>query len=78
MKKSEEYLDRLKEEAGDLSDKLGKINNFIESSQDFTSLDTLDQQLIKEQRQAMIEYLRILVKRLAPGHIQLLPPTWPW
>ena len=75
MKKSEEYLDSLKEEAGDLSDKLGKINNFIESSQDFTSLDTLDQQLIKEQRQVMSEYLKILVARLAIGHIQVLLPT---
>jgi hypothetical protein len=75
MKKSEEYLDSLKEEAGDLLVKFEEICNFIESSQDFTSLDTLDQQLIKEQRQAMSEYLKILVKRLAIGHIQLLLPT---
>ena len=74
MKKSEEYLDRLNKEVVDLEVKLGKLEDFIENSLEFTNLSKLHQKLLRDQYEVMQAYLTILGKRTVFTSIDLLLP----
>ncbi len=58
------YKLRLQKELEDLDFKIEKLNNFIEKNNTFKTIDLEEQELLKEQRKAMIKYADILRKRI--------------
>lgn len=60
----EEYQIRIKEEWADLQLKVMKLTDFL-SSEKFTTLDEIDQGLLRQQLSAMMEYEEILEERMA-------------
>jgi len=58
------YKLRLQKELEDLDFKIEKLNNFIEKNDTFKTIDLEEQELLKEQRKAMIKYADILRKRI--------------
>ena len=59
-----DYKLRLQKELEDLDFKIEKLNNFIEKNDIFKTIDLKEQELLKEQRKAMIKYADILRKRI--------------
>ena len=59
-----DYKLRLQKELEDLDFKIEKLNNFIEKNDTFKTIDLEEQELLKEQRKAMIKYADILRKRI--------------
>nr|WP_298672921.1 hypothetical protein [uncultured Prevotella sp.] len=57
------FLERLEIERNELNDKLIKLDTFL-LSEKFSTLPYEDQQLLKEQYDAMSKYLQILSKRI--------------
>ena len=58
------YQIRVTEELLDLKDKINKLSLF-QNSTDYTQLDKVDQNLLQEQKMAMIDYADILKLRIA-------------
>jgi hypothetical protein len=63
VKKEETFLDRLKKESFELTEKLEKLQAFLRTSK-FEELDTENRALLRRQCQVMAEYSEILSKRL--------------
>ena len=58
------YQDRVIAERDEILDKVEKLNNFIAYSPVFTSLDEVDQELLREQCDAMWKYYEVLLFRI--------------
>ena len=54
---------RLHDEASELSDKIMKLNSFINTGEIFLTLDEFDQELLVSQLDIMKAYKAILMKR---------------
>ena len=59
-----DYKSRLRKELEDLNFKIKKLNNFIEKNDIFKTIDSEEQELLKEQREIMTKYANILRKRI--------------
>ena len=59
-----DYKSRLRKELEDLNFKSEKLNNFIEKNDIFKTIDSEEQELLKEQREIMTKYANILRKRI--------------
>lgn len=55
---------RVVEEEQELQGRIVKLASFISGSPVFASLPEIDQNLLREQRTAMIDYQRVLTKRI--------------
>ena len=62
--KMDDYKSRLRKELEDLNFKIEKLNNFIEKNDIFKTIDSEEQELLKEQREIMTKYANILRKRI--------------
>ena len=62
--KMNDYKSRLRKELEDLNFKIKKLNNFIEKNDIFKTIDSEEQELLKEQREIMTKYANILRKRI--------------
>ena len=62
--KMNDYKSRLRKELEDLNFKIEKLNNFIEKNDIFKTIDSEEQELLKEQRGIMNKYANILRKRI--------------
>ena len=62
--KMNDYKSRLRKELEDLDFKIEKLNNFIEKNDIFKTIDSEEQELLKEQREIMTKYANILRKRI--------------
>ena len=62
--KMNDYKSRLRKELEDLNFKIEKLNNFIEKNDIFKTIDSEEQELLKEQREIMTIYANILRKRI--------------
>jgi hypothetical protein len=58
------FLDRLKDEATELEEKVMKLGDFIENNPAFYEVDETQQFLLSTQYDVMIAYLHILGKRI--------------
>jgi len=61
----EEYQKRVVEEKLELDVKAKALSNFIGLGNEFESIDSVEQELIKEQCEIMWQYSEILEKRIA-------------
>ena len=60
----DDYKSRLRKELKDLNFKIEKLNNFIEKNDIFKTIDSEEQEFLKEQREIMSKYANILRKRI--------------
>lgn len=58
-----DFKDRLVTEHSELSEKIEKLSNFLESER-FSDIDKEQQELLKQQYQVMLEYQQILIQRI--------------
>ena len=60
-----DYIQRMEEENEELSNKLVKLDKFIQSSPKFENLSSVEQELMKAQYHAMTAYSYILDLRIS-------------
>lgn len=60
----QDYQQRVVNEKGELDEKLGKLELFIEHSETYQELDPAEQSRLKRQRNIMINYSSVLAERI--------------
>ena len=58
------FIDRLKEEATELENKVMKLGDFIDNNPTFHEIDEIQQHLLSIQYSTMLTYLNLLGKRI--------------
>lgn len=69
------YLERMHEEYNELSDRVYRLNDFINKSEVYITLPLVEQCDMKEQLYAMRIYLGVLTRRLKRAGVNLDTPT---
>lgn len=60
-----DYRERVKQELSDLSEKIYRLDMFIQLSDIYLSLPEIEQKLLRQQLVAMMDYASILRTRIA-------------
>lgn len=66
------YIDRMRAEKNELSERVGKLLEFIRVSEKFKALTEAEKQDLEEQVGHMSQYLRVLARRLHREEEKLL------